>query len=119
MAPTDIDLIVLATTTPIRCSQHGRLLREQGIQVPALMCRRITGCYALGIADNSCARAARCALVVSAECFLSSTDRPQHLCCLLTVHTVMWRGERRECLDPSHADGRYKDLLVSCVAWAS
>ncbi len=118
----DVDLIIVATTTPDRVfpSTACLLQRKLGIHgCPAFDVQAVcTGfVYALGIADKFIRTgAARCALVIGAETFTRLVDWTDRTTCVLfgdgagavVLETSQTPGIRSTHL---HADGNYADLL--------
>ncbi len=119
----DIDLIIVATTTPDRVFPSTACLLQERLGTagtPAFDIQAVcTGfVYALGVADKFIRTgAARCALVVGAETLSRILDWTDRSTCVLFgdgAGAVVLEASS----DPGilsthlHADGRYKDLLT-------
>jgi len=122
VGPGDIDLIVLATTTPdqIFPSTACEVQQKLGIRgCPAFDVQAVcTGfVYALGVADKFIRTgSARCALVVGAETFTRILDWQDRATCILfgdgAGAAVIEAADEPGIISTHlHADGAYKDLL--------
>ncbi len=119
----DIDLIIVATTTPDRVFPSTACLLQQRLGIHGCAAFDIqavcTGfVYALGIADKFIRTgAARCALVVGAETLSRIVDWNDRGTCVLFgdgAGAVMLEAcdEAGILSTHLHADGRYEDLLT-------
>lgn len=124
LAPTDIDLIIVATTTPdLVFPATACLLQERlGIRnCPAFDVQAVCSgfIYALAIADKFIRTGgARCALVIGTETFTRILDWTDRGTCVLfgdgAGAVIVEASESPGILSSHlHADGRYADLL--CV----
>jgi 3-oxoacyl-[acyl-carrier-protein] synthase-3 len=124
MAATDIDLIIVATTTPDLVFPATACLLQEGLGVhgcPAFDVQAVcTGfVYALAIADNFMRTgSSRRALVIGTETFTRILDWTDRGTCVLfgdgAGAVVLERSDAPGILSSHlHADGQYKDLL--CV----
>lgn len=120
--PEDIDLIVLATSTPDQIFPSTACLLQSRLDIHGCAAFDIqavcTGfIYALGVADNFIkAGAARCALVVGAETFSRIIDWTDRGTCILfgdgAGAVVIEASEEPGILSTHlHADGDYASLL--------
>jgi len=120
--PADVDLIVLATSTPdmvfpsVACLLQARLGVKQGAAFDVqAVCSGFV--YALAIADNFIRSGAnRCALVVGAEVFSRILDWSDRSTCVLfgdgAGAVVLEASEAPGILSSHlHADGRYANIL--------
>ncbi|MDX9741896.1 MAG: beta-ketoacyl-ACP synthase III [Gammaproteobacteria bacterium] len=123
IAAEDIDLIIVATTTPDRVFPSTACLLQERLGIagmPAFDIQAVcTGfVYALGIADKFIRTgAARCALVVGAETLSRILDWKDRSTCVLfgdgAGAVVLKASDEPGILSTHlHADGRYKDLLT-------
>jgi 3-oxoacyl-[acyl-carrier-protein] synthase-3 len=123
LAPADVDLIVVATTTPdiIFPSTASILQAKLGTAGGAAfdvqaVCSGFV--YALAIADRMVAGGiARNAIVVGAEVYSRILDwNDRSTCVLLATVRVQWcsypRPSQESCRRIWHSDGRYKDTCV-------
>jgi 3-oxoacyl-[acyl-carrier-protein] synthase-3 len=119
----DIDLIIVATTTPDRVFPSTACLLQERLGVsgtPAFDVQAVcTGfVYALGVADKFVRTgAARCALVVGAETLSRIIDWNDRSTCVLFgdgAGAVVLKADDEPGILSTHlhADGRYKDLLT-------
>jgi 3-oxoacyl-[acyl-carrier-protein] synthase-3 len=119
---SDIDLIIVATTTPDRVFPSTACLLQQRLDIhgcPAFDVQAVcTGfIYALGVADKFIRSGShRCALVVGAETLSRIVDWTDRGTCVLfgdgAGAVVLGASEEPGILSTHlHADGRYKDLL--------
>ena len=120
--PEDIDLIVLATTTPDKIFPSTACLVQQRLDIhgcPAFDVQAVcTGfVYALGVAEKFVRTgAARCALVVGAETFSRVIDWTDRATCVLfgdgAGAVVIEASDEPGILSTHlHADGAYEKLL--------
>jgi len=120
--PGDIDLIVVATTTPDQVFPSTACLLQSRLDIHGCAAFDVqavcTGfVYALGVADNFIkAGSARCALVVGAETFSRIIDWTDRGTCVLfgdgAGAVVLEAGDEPGILSPHlHADGDYANLL--------
>jgi len=123
VTPQDIDLIVLATTTPDRVFPSTACLLQDRLGIhgcPAFDVQAVcTGfIYALAIADKFIRTgAARCALVVGSETLSRIIDWTDRATCVLfgdgAGAVVLTAADAPGIVSTHlHADGRYKDLLT-------
>jgi 3-oxoacyl-[acyl-carrier-protein] synthase-3 len=121
--PTDIDLIVLATTTPDRVFPSTACLLQDRLGIhgcPAFDVQAVcTGfVYALAIADKFVRTgASKCALVVGAETLSRIIDWTDRGTCVLFgdgagAVVIKTSDEPGIISTHLHADGQYKDLLT-------
>jgi 3-oxoacyl-[acyl-carrier-protein] synthase-3 len=121
-SPRDIDLIVVATTTPDKIFPSTACLLQQRLEIhgcPAFDIQAVcTGfIYALATADMYIRQGmARCALVVGAETFSRIVDWTDRTTCVLfgdgAGAVVLEASERPGLLSSHlHADGAYENLL--------
>jgi len=119
---SDIDLIIVATTTPDRVFPSTACLLQQRLDIhgcPAFDVQAVcTGfIYALGVADKFIRSGShRCALIVGAETLSRIVDWTDRGTCVLfgdgAGAVVLGASEEPGILSTHlHADGRYKDLL--------
>ena len=119
---TDIDLIIVATTTPDRVFPSTACLLQQRLDIHGCAAFDVqavcTGfVYALGIADKFISSGShRCALVVGAETMSRIIDWSDRGTCVLfgdgAGAVVLGASEEAGILSTHlHADGHYKDLL--------
>jgi len=119
----DIDLIIVATTTPDRIFPSTACLLQERLDIhgcPAFDVQAVcTGfVYALGVADNFIrAGSARTALVVGAETITRIVDWNDRGTCVLfgdgAGAVVLSAGEEAGILSTHlHADGKYNQLLT-------
>ncbi len=120
---TDIDLIIVATTTPDRVFPSTACLLQEKLDIHGCAAFDIqavcTGfVYALSVADKFIKTgAARCALVVGAESLSRIIDWEDRSTCVLfgdgAGAVVLTASETPGLLSTHlHADGQYKDLLT-------
>lgn len=121
--PADVDLIVVATTTPDRIFPSTACLLQARLGVsggsPAFDIQAVcTGfVYALGVADKFIrAGSAKCALVIGAETFSRILDWTDRSTCVLFgdgagAVVVEAHDEPGILSTHLHADGRYESLL--------
>ncbi|MEN8174280.1 MAG: beta-ketoacyl-ACP synthase III [Pseudomonadota bacterium] len=118
----DIDLIVVATTTPDKIFPSTACLLQQRLDVHGCAAFDVqavcTGfVYALGVADKFLRTgAARCALVVGAETLSRITDWTDRATCVLfgdgAGAVILEAGDEPGILSTHlHADGAYEELL--------
>ena len=123
IVPAEIDLIVVATTTPDRVFPSTACLLQQRLDVHGCAAFDVqavcTGfVYALGVADKFIRTgAARCALVVGAETLSRILDWSDRSTCVLfgdgAGAVILAASEEPGILSTHlHADGRYMDLLT-------
>ena len=119
----DIDLIIVATTTPDRVFPSTACLLQQRLDIHGCAAFDVqavcTGfVYALGIADKFVrAGSARCALVVGAETLSRITDWNDRYTCVLfgdgAGAVVLEASDEPGILSSHlHADGQYENLLT-------
>lgn len=119
---SDIDLIIVATTTPDRVFPSTACLLQERLDIhgcPAFDVQAVcTGfIYALGVADKFIRSGShRCALVVGAETLSRIVDWTDRGTCVLfgdgAGAVILGASEEPGILSTHlHADGRYKDLL--------
>lgn len=126
--PSDIDLIIVATTTPDRVFPSTACLLQQRLGIHGCAAFDVqavcTGfIYALGVADRFVRTGgARCALVVGAETFSRIIDWTDRGTCVLfgdgagaiVLEAQEGKGtieDRGVLMSRLHSDGRYKDKL--------
>lgn len=120
--PQDVDLIVLATTTPDKIFPSTACLLQKRLEIRGCAAFDIqavcTGfVYALGIADRFIRTGgARCALVIGAEAFSRLLDWTDRTTCVLfgdgAGAVVLEAAEEPGILSTHlHADGSYEQLL--------
>jgi len=120
---SDIDLIVVATTTPDRIFPSTACLLQQRLEVHGCAAFDVqavcTGfVYALGVADKFVRTgAARCALVVGAETLSRIIDWTDRGTCVLfgdgAGAVILTASDEPGILSTHlHADGQYKELLT-------
>ncbi len=120
--PTDIDLIIVATTTPDRVFPSTACLLQQRLGIRGCAAFDVqavcTGfVYALGVADKFIASGShRRALVVGAETMSRIIDWTDRATCVLfgdgAGAVVVGASDKAGILSTHlHADGQYKDLL--------
>ena len=120
--PDDVDLIVLATTTPDKAFPSTACLLQQRLNIHGCAAFDVqavcTGfVYATGIADQFIrAGNARCALVIGAETISRIIDWNDRSTCILfgdgAGAVVLQAGEEPGILSTHlHADGSYEELL--------
>jgi len=125
--PADIDLIIVATTTPDRVFPSTACLLQQrlGIHGPAAfdiqaVCTGFV--YALSVADKFIRTgAARCALVVGAETLSRIVNWEDRTTCVLFADgagAVVLEASKEQGLISTHlhADGSYESLLTTAGA---
>ena len=123
VTPQDIDLIVLATTTPDRVFPSTACLLQDRLGIhgcPAFDVQAVcTGfIYALAIADKFIhTGSARCALIVGSETLSRIIDWTDRATCVLfgdgAGAVVLTAADAPGIVSTHlHADGRYKDLLT-------
>ncbi len=121
-SPEDIDLIVLATTTPDRIFPSTACLLQQRLDIHGCTAFDIqavcTGfVYALGVADKFIRSGThRCALVVGAETLSRIVDWTDRTTCVLfgdgAGAVILEASEQPGILSTHlHADGKYESLL--------
>ena len=119
----DIDLIIVATTTPDRVFPSTACLLQQRLDIHGCAAFDVqavcTGfVYALGIADKFVRTgSARCALVVGAETLSRITDWSDRYTCVLfgdgAGAVILEASEEPGILSSHlHADGQYENLLT-------
>lgn len=122
LAPSDLDLILVATTTPDQFFPSTACLLQQRLDVHGCAAFDLqavcTGfVYALGVADKFIRTgAARCALVVGAETLSRVIDWTDRGTCVLfgdgAGAVVLGAADEPGIISTHlHADGAYKDLL--------
>lgn len=122
VGPEDIDLIILATTTPDRVFPSTACLLQHRLNIHGCAAFDIqavcTGfVYALGIADKFIRSGShRCALVIGAETLSRIVDWTDRSTCVLfgdgAGAVVLSASDEPGILSTHlHADGEYKDLL--------
>ncbi len=120
--PQDIDLIILATTTPTKIFPSTACLLQQRLDIhgcPAFDVQAVcTGfIYALGVADKFIqTNSAKCALVVGAETMSRVVDWNDRATCILfgdgAGAVVLEKSEKAGIISTHlHADGSYEDYL--------
>ncbi len=123
IAASDIDLIILATTTPDRIFPSTACMLQQRLDIHGCAAFDIqavcTGfIYALSIADKFIRTgSARCALVVGAETLSRITDWSDRSTCILfgdgAGAVILEASDEAGILSTHlHADGQYQDLLT-------
>ena len=123
LKPTDIDLIVFATTTPDRVFPSTACLLQDRLDIhgcPAFDVQAVcTGfVYALAVAEKFIRTgAARCALVVGSETLSRIIDWTDRDTCVLfgdgAGAVVLGAADKAGIISSHlHADGQYKDLLT-------
>lgn len=121
--PQDIDLIVLATTTPDRIFPSTACMLQQKLGIrncPAFDLQAVCSgfVYALATADNFIrAGSAKCVLVVGADAMSRVTDWTDRSNCILWgdgAGAVILKASDEEGIISSHihADGNYADMLT-------
>ncbi len=121
--PQDVDLIIVATTTPDRIFPSTACLLQQRLDIHGCAAFDVqavcTGfIYALGIADKFIRTgAAKCALVVGAETLSRIVDWSDRSTCVLFgdgagAVVLEASGEPGILSTHLHADGRYESLLT-------
>jgi 3-oxoacyl-[acyl-carrier-protein] synthase III len=119
---TDIDLIVVATTTPNKIFPSTACLLQQRLGIHGFAAFDVqavcTGfIYAMGVADNFIrAGSAKCALVVGAETLSKIVDWKDRNTCVLfgdgAGAVILQASEEPGVLSTHlHADGQYEELL--------
>ena len=122
VGPGDIDLIILATTTPDRIFPSTACLLQQRLNIHGCAAFDVQAVcsgfvYALGIADKFIRSGShRCALVIGAETLSRIIDWTDRSTCVLfgdgAGAVVLSASEEPGILSTHlHADGEYKDLL--------
>lgn len=122
ISPQDIDLIIVATTTPDQVFPSTACLLQKRLDIHGCAAFDVqavcTGfVYALGIADNFIkAGSAKCALVVGAETLSRILDWNDRTTCVLfgdgAGAVVLQASEEPGILSTHlHADGEYENLL--------
>jgi 3-oxoacyl-[acyl-carrier-protein] synthase-3 len=122
IVPSDVDLIIVATTTPDRVFPSTACLLQNRLDIhgcPAFDVQAVcTGfVYALGVADKFIrTAAARCALVVGAETLSRIVDWTDRSTCVLfgdgAGAVVLQASEETGIISTHlHADGAYENLL--------
>lgn len=122
VTPDDIDLIILATTTPDRIFPSTACLLQQRLNIHGCAAFDIQAVcsgfvYALGIADKFIRSGThRCALVIGAETLSRIIDWTDRSTCVLfgdgAGAVVLSASDEPGILSTHlHADGEYKDLL--------
>lgn len=120
--PDEIDLIIVATTTPDKVFPSTACLLQQRLDIHGCAAFDVqavcTGfIYAMGVADNFIkAGSAKCALVVGAETLSKIVDWTDRNTCVLfgdgAGAVVMQASEEAGVLSTHlHADGQYEKLL--------
>ncbi len=123
VAAADIDLVIVATTTPDRVFPSTACLLQERLDIHGCAAFDVqavcTGfVYALGVADKFIRTgAARCALVVGAETLSRIVDWTDRSTCVLfgdgAGAVVLAASDEPGILSTHlHADGSYKDLLT-------
>ncbi|NBO10948.1 MAG: beta-ketoacyl-ACP synthase III, partial [Methylophilaceae bacterium] len=121
--PQEIDLIVLATTTPDRIFPSTACMLQQKLGIrncPAFDLQAVCSgfVYALATADNFIrAGSAKCVLVVGADAMSRVTDWTDRSNCILWgdgAGAVILKASDEEGIISSHihADGNYADMLT-------
>ena len=121
-APQDVDLIVVATTTPDKIFPSTACLLQQRLDIHGCAAFDVqavcTGfVYALGVADKFVRTgSAKCALVVGAETFSRIVDWTDRGTCVLfgdgAGAVVLEAGDEPGVMSTHlHADGTYENLL--------
>ncbi len=121
-SPQDVDLIVVATTTPDKIFPSTACLLQQRLDIHGCAAFDVqavcTGfVYALGVADKFVRTGgAKCALVVGAETFSRIVDWTDRGTCVLfgdgAGAVVLEAGDEPGVMSTHlHADGRYENLL--------
>ena len=121
--PQEIDLIILATTTPDRTFPSTACLLQQKLGIknsPAFDLQAVCSgfVYALATADNFIkAGTAKCALVVGADAMSTITDWTDRSNCILWgdgAGAVILKASDEQGIISTHlhADGNYADLLT-------
>jgi len=124
VGPSDIDLVIVATTTPDRVFPSTACLLQARLEVgdcPAFDIQAVcTGfVYALDVANRFIRTGgARCALVVGAETMSRIVDWSDRSTCILFgdgAGAVILRADETPGIVSTHlhADGRYQDLLTT------
>jgi 3-oxoacyl-[acyl-carrier-protein] synthase-3 len=122
IGPDDIDLIILATTTPDRVFPSTACLLQQRLNIHGCAAFDIQAVcsgfvYALGVADKFIRSGShRCALVIGAETLSRIIDWTDRSTCVLfgdgAGAVVLSASDEPGILSTHlHADGEYKDLL--------
>jgi len=122
ISPQDIDLIIVATTTPDQVFPSTACLLQKKLDIHGCAAFDVqavcTGfVYALGIADNFIkAGSAKCALVVGAETLSRILDWNDRTTCVLfgdgAGAVILQASEQQGILSTHlHADGAYENLL--------
>jgi 3-oxoacyl-[acyl-carrier-protein] synthase-3 len=122
ISPQDIDLIIVATTTPDQVFPSTACLLQKKLDIHGCAAFDVqavcTGfVYALGIADNFIkAGSAKCALVVGAETLSRILDWNDRTTCVLfgdgAGAVILQASEEQGILSTHlHADGAYENLL--------
>ncbi len=122
ISPQDIDLFIVATTTPDQVFPSTACLLQKKLDIHGCAAFDVqavcTGfVYALGIADNFIkAGSARCALVVGAETLSRILDWNDRTTCVLfgdgAGAVILQASEEQGILSTHlHADGAYENLL--------
>ncbi len=123
VSSADVDLIIVATTTPDRVFPSTACLLQDRLDIhgcPAFDIQAVcTGfVYALGVADQFIrSGTARCALVIGAETLSRIIDWNDRTTCVLfgdgAGAVVLQASDEQGILSTHlHADGRYKELLT-------
>ena len=122
LSPNDIDLIIVATTTPDKVFPSVATMVQRKLEIsgcPAFDIQAVCSgfVYALTTADNFIkAGSAKCALVIGAETFSRITDYTDRGNCILWgdgAGAVVLQASSEQGIISTHlhADGRYENML--------
>jgi len=122
LEPSDIDMVVIGTTSPDLIFPNAATLVQHRLGIPACPCIATEeACtsfiYGLSIADTFVkAGEAKCVLVIGAECITKLVDWNDRNTCVLFgdgAGAVILNASEEPGILATHlgADGRYKDLL--------